>query len=86
MFRSLAAALVLAATAASAQPAPSGGSSAPPPGPPPTLRMGLGVQGEILFDATCAGCHVRQGEPSPSAGRRRKRPCGSFRPNGSSRP
>ena len=64
MLRLLAAAMVLAASSASAQPAP---SSAPPPGPPPTLRMGLGVQGEILFDANCAACHVRQGETSPAA-------------------
>jgi polyvinyl alcohol dehydrogenase (cytochrome) len=73
MYRLLAgaAALALACTAVLAQPASPPASNAPPPGPPPgpppNLRMGLGVQGEILFDAACAGCHVRFGEKSPAA-------------------
>jgi polyvinyl alcohol dehydrogenase (cytochrome) len=32
-----------------------------PGGPPPTVRMGLGVQGEMLFNSNCVACHTPAG-------------------------
>ena len=66
---------MLAATAAFAQTSSAPASSAPPAAapapaaPPPSgdrdfkdIRMGLGVQGEIVFDRVCTVCHKPEGE------------------------
>jgi len=55
----VATAVIFASAAFSQDPPPAAG--APPPGPPPTVRMGLGVQGEILFNSSCTTCHAPQG-------------------------
>lgn len=57
-------AALLAATAASAQPQ---GQNAPAVKPPPErnfndVRMGLGVQGEIVFNRVCSACHKPEGD------------------------
>ena len=58
---------MMCATSALAQDAPPA-SGPPPGGPPPTVRMGLGVQGEILFNSTCTACHTPQGGQSAAPG------------------
>ena len=67
----IAGAALMAATAAFAQ-APAASTPAAAPQPPQErsfndIRMGLGVQGEIVFNRVCSACHKPEGEVGADA-------------------